>query len=112
MKAWLIYFTAGSMAEARNIGEGLVRRRLVACVNILGAIRSIYRWRGAVQEGREIAVLAKTSAGRVEEVIAAIRKLHSYEVPCIVAWPLAKGHPPFLKWIAAETARRARGRAP
>ncbi len=98
----------------RRRGESakrLVRHRLAACVNILGVMRSIYRWRGAIEEGREIAVLAKTSSGRVEEVIAAVRKLHSYEIPCIVAWPLAKGHGPFMKWIGDETgkSRAARG---
>jgi periplasmic divalent cation tolerance protein len=103
MKIWMVYFTAGTRAEARKIGRAVVERRLAACVNILDGIRAIYRWRGAIEDGHEVAVLAKTQERCVETLIAAIKKQHSYEVPCIVAWPLSKGHPPFLKWIEAET---------
>ena len=110
MKTWMVYFTTGTLAEARKIGRDVVRQRLAACVNILGAIRSIYRWRGKLEDGREVAVLVKTSARRVEDLIAAIRKRHSYEVPCIVAWPLTKGHAPFMEWIAAETRTVAKAR--
>lgn len=81
MKAWMIYFTAGTAAEARRIGRALVAERLAACVNILGGIRSIYRWKGRMEDGRETASLAKTSDRRVAAAIAAIKKLHSYEVP-------------------------------
>lgn len=108
MKTWMLYYTAGSAAEAAAIGRALVRGRLAACVNILGGIRSIYRWKGRVEDGREAAAVAKTSGRRVAAAIAAIRKLHRYEVPCIVAWPLAKGHAPFLKWIADETGAAGR----
>ncbi|HOW96988.1 MAG TPA: divalent-cation tolerance protein CutA [Kiritimatiellia bacterium] len=110
MKTWMIYFTAGTAAEAGKIGRALVRDRLAACVNILGRIRSIYRWKGRVEDGREVAALAKTSEPRLPAAIAAIRKRHSYEVPCIVAWPLERGHAPFMKWIADETAVRTDSR--
>ena len=109
MKTWMVYFTAGTLTEARKIGREVVRQRLAACVNILGGIRSIYRWRGVVEDGREVAVLVKTSARRVKKLIVAIQARHSYEVPCIVAWLLTKGHAPFMEWIAAETQAGGKG---
>lgn len=110
--AWILYFTAGSMPEARRIAQMLIRQRRAACVNILGGIQSVYRWAGAIETEREVAVLAKTSAARVQEVIRTIRKAHSYDVPCIVAWPLIKGYPPFLRWISQETRAAAQRPTP
>jgi periplasmic divalent cation tolerance protein len=104
MQNRLLYVTAASMDEARRIGRTLVEERLVACVNLIDGMKSIYRWQGAVEEGSEVVVIAKTTAGRVGAVIDRVKALHSYAVPCVVAVPIESGNPDFMKWIAHETA--------
>jgi len=103
MKFVSLYVTAASAREARKLAADLVENRLAACVNILGPVRSIYRWKGKVETGREVVLLAKTRATLADRAIRRIKVLHSYEVPCVVALPILKGHPAFLKWIADET---------
>lgn len=101
--ARLIYITTDGPDEARAIGRTLVEARLAACANVLDPMTSIYRWKGAVQEGRESVLIAKTTAASVDALTAMVRELHSYDCPCIVALPVAGGNPEFLSWIAAET---------
>jgi periplasmic divalent cation tolerance protein len=94
--------TAGSEDEARRISEVLVERRLAACVQTIGPIVSRYRWQGEVETAREWLCLAKTAADRYEAVEAAIRELHSYEEPEIVATPIVAGSRGYLGWIGAN----------
>lgn len=103
-----LYVTASNADEAKEIGEALVQERLVACANILGPIASIYWWQGRVQRESEAVLVAKTRAELVEHVIARVKALHSYTVPCIVSLPIEQGNPDFLGWIAAETAEAKR----
>jgi periplasmic divalent cation tolerance protein len=95
----LILTTAGSEAEARKIAEGLVERRLAACVNIVPRIQSVYRWEGKLEEAEEFLLLIKTSKPREEQVRAAITELHSYELPECIAISIASGSAEYLKWI-------------
>lgn len=99
----LIYLTASSPEEARRLADALVGERLAACVNILGAIESVYRWQGAVVSDIETGLLAKTTVDRVEAVSRRIAELHSYECPCVVSVPIDGGNPEFLKWISKNT---------
>lgn len=101
-----VYMTAASADEADRIASALVEERLAACVNILGGIRSVYRWDGAVQSDAEVALVAKTRAALFGALAARVRALHSYEVPCIVSWPIEAGNPAYLTWIGDETAGR------
>jgi periplasmic divalent cation tolerance protein len=94
--------TAGSAEEAERIAAALVERRLAACVQTFGPIRSRYRWQGAIEEAEEWQCLAKTEAARYDEVEAAIRELHSYEEPEIVATPIVAGSAGYLDWVSAE----------
>jgi periplasmic divalent cation tolerance protein len=94
--------TAGSEEEAARIASVLVERRLAACVQVLGPIVSRYRWQGVVEEAEEWQCLAKTEAARYPEVEAAIRELHSYEEPEIVATPIVAGSEGYLGWVSAE----------
>jgi periplasmic divalent cation tolerance protein len=110
MNIQMVYMTAGSMEEARTIGRALVAERLAACVNIIAPMTAIYMWEGALQEEGEVVLIAKTVAWRVPQLIEAVRRMHSYAVPCIVTLPVATGHQPFLDWVAAET--RAPGESP
>jgi periplasmic divalent cation tolerance protein len=92
--------TVESEAEAERISRSLVERNLAACVQVLGPISSRYRWQGKVEEAQEWQCLAKTEASRYEEVEAAIRELHSYEEPEIIAIPMVAGSPGYLGWIS------------
>lgn len=98
-----IYVTVPSKADALRMGRVLVEERLVACVNVTGAIHSIYHWDGAVQQGREVAFIAKTTRRRFSAMARRTRELHPYKCPCIVCLPILDGHPDFLAWIAKET---------
>lgn len=99
----LIYVTTATAADALSLGRTLVGERLIACANVIPAIASVYWWEGAVEEGGEAAMVAKTRDDLVEAVIARVRALHAYRTPCVVAVPIAAGNPDFLNWIAAET---------
>lgn len=91
------------MAEADRIARALVGERLAACVNILGAVRSVYRWQGAVERADEVAMIVKTTEALFERLAARVRTLHSYDTPAIVAWPIVAGDAAYLDWIAGET---------
>jgi periplasmic divalent cation tolerance protein len=103
MSAISVYVVAADDAEAGRIAESLVAERLAACVNILGPIRSVYRWQGAIERADEVALIAKTTRDLFDRVATRIRALHSYETPAIVAWPIIAGDQAYLDWIEAET---------
>lgn len=91
--------TAGSEEEAEQISAALVERRLAACAQVIGPITSRYRWQGAVECSTEWMCVAKTSAARYPELEAAIRELHSYDEPEIVATPIVAGSAGYLEWL-------------
>jgi periplasmic divalent cation tolerance protein len=99
----LVYMTAETEEEAARIGTALVAERLAACVNILGPIRSLYWWNGAVRDEGEVAFLAKTEEDRFPALRDRVLALHSYDAPCVVALPITDGAPDFLSWITANT---------
>lgn len=99
-----VYMTASDRDEADRIATALVEERLAACVNLLDGMRSVYRWQGRVERATETVLIAKTRAERFEALRRRVCELHSYDTPCIEAWPVAHGHPPFLAWVVAETA--------
>jgi len=86
------------------LADALVAGQLAACVNILPPATSIYRWQGKIEQAEEIPLLIKTTTGRYAEVETTIRTLHPYEVPEVIAVPLAAGLPAYLGWLATETA--------
>ncbi len=95
--------TTPSEEEARNIGKTLVEERLAACVNLLPGMQSIYRWEGRLEEAHETVLIAKTAGGSVKALIARVKALHSYEVPCIICLPIVGGNAEFLEWIQEQT---------
>lgn len=103
MQAMMVYVTASSCEEAAKIGRVAVEKRLAACANVLGDIRSFYWWDGEIQDDSEAALILKTTDDRLDALIAEVKALHSYSVPCIVALPVGAGNPAFLEWIARET---------
>ncbi|HUI94945.1 MAG TPA: divalent-cation tolerance protein CutA [Xanthobacteraceae bacterium] len=98
----LIYVTAPDPAAAQAIGRAIVAERLAACANILPDMRSIYWWQGKLEEAAETVLILKTVASAAERVIARVRALHGYQVPCAIALPVAAGNPDYLAWIRAE----------
>ena len=98
-----IYITVPSREMAEKISRALVEERLAACVNILPAARSIFRWKGKVSAATEIILIAKTRKALYARLEKRVKDLHSYDCPCIVAWPIEAGFAPYLDWIAEET---------
>ncbi len=99
----LIYVTFGSLDAAERLGGELVEQRLAACVNILPRMISIYRWKGERQRDEEVVLIAKTRVGRKDDVIACVKRLHTYDTPAILVLPVDGGSEDYLSWIAAET---------
>jgi periplasmic divalent cation tolerance protein len=93
----------GDIDSARRIARELVERRLAACVNMLPGVQSVYRWQGGIEEEGEITLLIKTTASRYAELEAAIRSLHPYQLPEVIALPIAAGLPAYLDWVRQET---------
>jgi len=87
---------------AFNLARDLVRLRLAACVNVLSPVTSFYRWEGALERATEHPVLIKSTRERYALLEAAIRERHPYSLPEIVAWPIERGLPEYLAWIAGE----------
>lgn len=98
-----LYMTAADQDEAARIVSALLEEKLIACGNILPGVRSLYRWQGAVEDDAEVAVIMKTRAARAEAAIARIVALHSYDTPCVTAWPVAAGNAAYLDWVEGET---------
>lgn len=98
----LVITNVPDSACAAAIASALVERRLAACVNVLGACQSVYRWQGKVERADEIPLLIKTSAARYEELAAALVELHPYDVPELIAIPVIAGLPAYLDWVAAQ----------
>lgn len=100
-----VYATFADADEAVRIARALVEERLAACANILGPVRSMYRWEGKIQDAQEVAALFKTRAGSAEALIARLAELHGYDVPAAMVWPIADALPAYAQWVAAETER-------
>src|SRR5881275_671779 len=94
-----VYAVFANAEEAERIGRTVVEERLAACVNVLGPIRSIYHWKGAVESADELAAIFKTSEAKVAALIARIAGLHSYDVPCIVSWPIENVLGAYADWV-------------
>ncbi|WP_347273152.1 divalent-cation tolerance protein CutA [Candidatus Kuenenia sp.] len=99
----IVFVTAGSINEAREIGKTLVDERLVACCNIMNPIESIFQWQGKVTFENEALMICKTKEELFERVADRIRQLHSYEVPEIIAAPIVRGSNDYLNWVRKET---------
>jgi periplasmic divalent cation tolerance protein len=103
MDITLIYITTKDTEEARRIGRTLVEERLVACVNIVDNVNSLYWWEEKIVDDREAIVIAKTKGTLVPAVIERVKSLHGYSCPCVVALPIVDGNKDFLSWVCNET---------
>ena len=94
-----IYAVFASADEAQRIGRTVIEEKLAACINILGPCRSIYRWKCAIETAEEVPAILKTHSSQANELIERIAALHSYDIPCIVAWPIEKLHREYAEWV-------------
>ena len=95
----VVLSTCGSLEEARAIAQGVVERKLAACVNIVPNIESIYRWKGEIESSSEHLLVIKTTEKAFASLRDAIAGLHSYDVPECVAFTVTDGSAAYLKWI-------------
>jgi periplasmic divalent cation tolerance protein len=103
--ARIVLTTVGILDKAEDIAAALVERRLAACVNIIGPIRSIYRWKGAIEREHEYLLLIKTTTEQASALATAFAELHPYELPEHVELAIEGGSVPYLEWLGAQVAR-------
>jgi periplasmic divalent cation tolerance protein len=94
-----IFVTCRSAEECAKIARHLVQARLIACGNIIPGIRSIYMWKGNIEDDGEALLIMKTRSSHFDHIVKEIKALHSYEVPEIIASPITQGHDAYLNWI-------------
>lgn len=99
----VVFVTCGSEEEAQKIAHALVEEHLVACVNLIFPIRSIYRWEGKIWDEKEGLLIIKTQKKRFPELEKRIKSLHSYSVPEIITLPITDGSSPYLQWLLEMT---------
>ena len=97
--AIVVLMTAGSREEAARLADMLVVSHLAACVQMMPEMESVYHWKGSVERAAEILLIAKTTRANFDELESAVRALHSYETPEIVALPLTAASAPYLEWL-------------
>ena len=103
MRAVVVLVTAPDLRVARRLADALVGERLAACVTALPGARSTYRWKGKVERAREVVLMIKTRASLAKRVERRVRDLHPYDVPEILALPVAAGEARYLRWIGEST---------
>jgi periplasmic divalent cation tolerance protein len=97
----VVLVTCGSAKEARKIARAVVEQRIAACANILASpVQSVYRWKGKVESAKEFLLIIKTTQARFAKLKAEVERLHSYDIPEIIALPIARGAATYLTWIS------------
>ena len=99
----VVFITTAGYDEGRKIADALVAQRKAACVNIVPRVNSIFRWKGKIENAEESLLVVKTRASLFPEVLSAVKEIHSYEVPEIIALPIVEGNPDYLAWLKEET---------
>lgn len=98
-----VYAVFANADEAERIGRTVVDERLAACVNILGPVRSIYRWKDKIETAEEVAAIFKTHHWQSDSLMERIAAMHSYDVPCVVTWPINKILREYADWVEEST---------
>jgi periplasmic divalent cation tolerance protein len=107
----VVFSTCASTEEAQRVARALVEKRLAACVNVIPGVRSMYHWKDAdgkeaIEDEEEVLLLIKTSRALLEELRTEIERLHSYEVPEVIALPVVDGSERYLSWMSRELAHK------
>ena len=98
----VVFVTAKDAAQARRIAQRLVKEKLVACVNIIKGVQSLFWWEGKVDGAKEVLLVIKTRRSVFSKVVKAVKACHTYNVPEIIALPIVAGNPDYLAWINAS----------
>ena len=93
------YITCPNKKLASKIATFLVKKKLVACANIINNVDSVFSWKGKIAKTKEILVVGKSMNKNIQKIIKNVKKLHSYEVPCVIFFDIKNGNTDFLKWI-------------
>ncbi len=101
----MVLVTAPDRKTARRLSRALVGERLAACANVVGGLRSIYRWKGKVRDDAEVLLVIKTRRALFRRLAARVQELHPYSIPEVLALPVAGGNVSYLAWLRAETSR-------
>lgn len=101
-----VYITAKDREEATKIAGMLLKERLAGCVNIVPEIHSFYWWKGRIASHKESLLIAKAPGRNVKKIIAAVKKHHSYSVPCVNALPIIEGNPDYFRWLEDSTKKK------
>ena len=104
-KVVVVFVTCPNLAAAKRIAEALVRRRLAACVSVCPGLSSVFWWQGRVDRARETLLVIKTTAPSFGRLSRAVCEVHPYDVPEILAVPVAAGHRPYLRWVRSSVSR-------
>lgn len=102
MNELVIIITCASLKEANKISKKLLDMKLVACTNIIEGVNSAYWWKGKIENSKETLITAKTIKNNFKKVVEEVKKIHSYEVPEIIALPIVYANQDYLKWIRAS----------
>jgi len=103
MSLILVYITAPSKEVAKDIAKKLLKKRLIACANIHSGVTSLYWWKGKIAKAKEAVLFAKTTKAKVKSLEKAVKKMHPYDVPCIITIPI-KANKEFSDWVKKEVA--------
>jgi len=98
----LVLMTTATKREAQEIAQNLLEKQLIACANICGPVESRFQWQGRIEKAEEFMVLMKSDQQLFPKLARAAKKMHSYEVPEILAVPIIKGFQPYMKWLTAS----------
>ena len=102
-KILVVLVTAVNQEEAVRIGKEMVNAKLAACANIIPGVKSIYRWKGKVVKAQEVLLILKSSKPRYRALEKAIKAVHTYEIPEIIALPVMEGLAQYIGWVRSET---------
>jgi periplasmic divalent cation tolerance protein len=99
---FVVLVTAPDADQAAQLGRALVEQKLVACANVVPAVRSIYRWEGRIEDSTEALLVLKTPRFRMKELVDRVTELHPYDVPEVIALPVEEGHARYLDWVVGS----------
>ena len=100
--AIMIYVTATDYDAAQTLASHLLESHLIACANIFQPHTAVYRWEGHVEAEPETAMVLKSTRDCYRQIEDEIARLHGYDCPCVVSWPIDRGYTPYLEWIGEE----------
>jgi periplasmic divalent cation tolerance protein len=98
----VVFITTGSEKEARSVAGQLIEQKLAACANVVQRVDSLFRWKGQIESETESLLIIKTKASSLDNVVDTVKRLHSYELPEIIAIPIIGGNDEYLRWIDEE----------